>query len=59
MTIREYMKDNFVILDGGMGTLLQAAGLKPGEYPERWNIEYPEEIVKIHMASMRRDRTWC
>ena len=44
------MKDNFVILDGGMGTLLQAAGLKPGEYPERWNIEYPEEIVKIHMA---------
>lgn len=50
MTIREYMKDNFVILDGGMGTLLQAAGLKPGEYPERWNIEYPEEIVKIHMA---------
>ena len=50
MTIREYMKDNFVILDGGMGTLLQAAGLKPGEYPERWNIEHPEEIVKIHMA---------
>ncbi len=44
------MKDNFVILDGGMGTLLQAAGLKPGEYPERWNIEHPEEIVKIHMA---------
>ncbi len=48
MTIREYMKDHFVILDGGMGTLLQAAGLKPGEYPERWNIEHPEEIVKIH-----------
>ncbi len=44
------MKDNFVILDGGMGTLLQAAGLKPGEYPERWNTEHPEEIVKIHMA---------
>ena len=50
MTIREYMKDNFVILDGGMGTLLQAAGLKPGEYPERWNIEHPEEIVKIHAS---------
>ena len=44
------MKDHFVILDGGMGTLLQSAGLKPGEYPERWNIEHPEEIVKIHGA---------
>ncbi len=50
MTIREYMKDHFVILDGGMGTLLQAAGLKPGEYPERWNVEHPEEIVKIHSS---------
>ncbi len=50
MTIREYMKDHFVILDGGMGTLLQAAGLKPGEYPERWNTERPEEIVKIHSS---------
>ncbi len=50
MNIREYMKDNFVILDGGMGTLLQEAGLKPGELPERWNYEHPEEIVKIHRS---------
>ena len=50
MDIREYMKDNFVILDGGMGTLLQEAGLKPGELPERWNYEHPEEIVKIHRS---------
>ena len=50
MTIREYMKDHFLLLDGGMGTLLQTAGLKPGEYPERWNIEHPEEIVRIHRS---------
>ena len=30
MNILEFMKDNIVFLDGGMGTLLQEAGLKPG-----------------------------
>ena len=34
-------------LDGGMGTLLQAEGLQPGEHPERWNYEHPEVIVKL------------
>ena len=47
MNVLEFLKDNFVILDGGMGTLLQAAGLKPGELPERWNVSHPEEIVRI------------
>ncbi len=50
MNIREYMKDNFLFLDGGMGTLLQEAGLKPGELPERWNFEHPDEIVRIHKS---------
>ena len=31
-----------------MGTLLQASGLKAGEYPERWNVTHPEVITKIH-----------
>lgn len=48
MTLKEYMKDNVLILDGGMGTLLQKAGLHPGELPEKWNIEHPEAIEKIH-----------
>ena len=50
MNILEYMKDNFIILDGGMGTLLQEAGLQPGELPERWNVTRPEEIVRIQKA---------
>lgn len=50
MTLKEYMKDNVLILDGGMGTLLQKAGLMPGELPERWNIEHPEIIEKIHLS---------
>ena len=50
MKILDYMKDNFLFLDGGMGTLLQEAGLKPGEYPEKWNIEHPEEIIRIQKS---------
>ena len=46
MTFSEFLRDNIVILDGGMGTLLQSKGLKPGELPERWNITHPD----IHKA---------
>ena len=48
MNIREYMKDHILYLDGGMGSLLQAQGLRPGEEPERWNLSHPEVIAKIH-----------
>ncbi len=50
MTFREFLKDNIVILDGGMGTLLQSKGLLPGELPERWNIMHPEVVRDIHKA---------
>jgi 5-methyltetrahydrofolate--homocysteine methyltransferase len=50
MDIREYMKHHLVYLDGGMGTLLQKRGLKPGELPERWNVLHPEDIIDIHRA---------
>ena len=48
MKILDYLKDNLLILDGGMGTLLQSAGLPSGELPERWNLTHPEVIQKIH-----------
>lgn len=48
MTFRDYLKTNIVYLDGGMGTLLQEKGLKPGEYPEGWNISHPEMVTEIH-----------
>ena len=48
MNVTKYLENNIVYLDGGMGTLLQSAGLMPGEYPERWNITHPDEIIKIH-----------
>ncbi len=48
MNFKEFLRDNIVYLDGGMGTLLQESGLKPGEYPERWNVTHCEDIIKIH-----------
>ena len=47
MNILDYMKEHLLYLDGGMGTLLQDAGLAPGEYPERWNLSHPEVIQRI------------
>jgi len=38
------------MLDGGMGTLLQARGLMPGEAPEDWNVDRPDDITAIHRA---------
>ncbi len=48
MTFSEFLKTNLVYLDGGMGTLLQNRGLRPGEHPERWNITHPDIITNIH-----------
>ena len=48
MNFTDFLKENIVRLDGGMGTLLQARGLTPGEQPERWNLTHPEIIQAIH-----------
>ena len=50
MDLRSYLKENIVYLDGGMGTLLQAKGLKAGELPERWNVTHSEVIKETHKA---------
>lgn len=48
--IRERLGKELLFFDGGMGTLLQAAGLAPGELPETWNIRHPETVIGIHKA---------
>ena len=50
MEITEYIKNNRLILDGSMGTLLQQKGLPAGELPERWNLTHPEVICDIHKS---------
>ena len=50
MNVTEFLKNNILYLDGGMGTLLQKQGLEPGELPERWNITKPDVIKNIHKS---------
>ena len=50
MDFREYLQHHIVILDGGMGTLLQVRGLQPGEAPESWNMTHPDDVAAIHQA---------
>ena len=53
MNILEEIKKRKVFFDGGMGSLLQARGLKPGELPETWNILHPEILMEIHREYLK------
>jgi len=35
--------------DGAMGTMLQAAGLLPGESPDVWSVTHPDAVRDIHL----------
>lgn len=49
MNFRELLKNrDFVFFDGGMGTMLQAKGMKMGALPELLNIEKPDWIIDVH-----------
>lgn len=48
MNVLDAMKEHRLFCDGGMGSLLQAAGLAAGELPERWNLSHPEVITNVH-----------
>ena len=50
MSLIEILSTNILCMDGGMGTLLQAAGLAPGEQPERWNLTHADTVRSIHRA---------
>ena len=39
---------DYLIADGGMGTMLMAAGLEQGDPPEMWNVLHPDRIRTIH-----------
>jgi 5-methyltetrahydrofolate--homocysteine methyltransferase len=42
-----------VLLDGGMGTLLQDGGLDDGGSGELWNVDRPEAVRAAHEAYAR------
>ncbi len=37
-----------ILADGGMGTMLMALGLKPGDTPELWNVDRVDDVRGIH-----------
>lgn len=43
-------KFEWTLLDGAMGTMLQAAGMPVGQLPELWNIQHPEIVTRIQRA---------
>ncbi|MBY6950574.1 homocysteine S-methyltransferase family protein [Clostridium botulinum] len=48
MNIKDYIKENILIFDGAMGTMLQKLGLNISDLPEELNILEPEKIINIH-----------
>lgn len=48
MNILEELGRRKLFCDGGMGSLLQARGLKAGELPETWNLLHPDVLREIH-----------
>ena len=50
MLLKEFLNNNLIYLDGGLGTLLQEKGLNAGELPERWNLTHSEVIIDIHKS---------
>ncbi len=43
-------EERVILFDGALGTMLQEAGLPPGECPELWNLKHPESVAAVHQA---------
>ena len=51
--IKEQLNKRTLLLDGAMGTMLQAYGLKSGECPEEWNISHRQVVKKIYQEYIK------
>ncbi len=48
MEFERLARTNILVMDGGMGTMLMAAGLRTGQSPEEFMLERPEAVRSIH-----------
>ena len=53
MSILNELGKRIIFFDGGMGSMLQAKGLKTGELGEEWNISNPEAVMEVHRAYVK------
>ena len=47
-----------ILMDGAMGTMLQSAGLAPGERPDVWCLEHPGRVEAVHRAYLQSGSQW-
>lgn len=50
MKLLEAIRSGRLFFDGGMGSMLQAAGLPDGMLPDVWSVENPEAVRAVHRA---------
>lgn len=50
MNIKDQLGKKLLFFDGGMGTMLQANGMKGSDVPELFNLSRPELLTSIHKA---------
>lgn len=50
MDFQTEVRKRILMLDGAMGTMLQARGLPPGQCPESFNLERPDVLEEVHRA---------
>lgn len=50
MKFQDCLGSELLFFDGAMGTMLQAAGLAPGDSPDVWSITHPDAVRDIHAA---------
>jgi 5-methyltetrahydrofolate--homocysteine methyltransferase len=46
-TIREALQSRVLVSDGAWGTFLQKKGLRPGDCPELWCVDRPDDVYDI------------
>jgi hypothetical protein len=50
MGFRDVLAKELLFFDGAMGTMMQAAGLAPGEAPDIWSVTHPDTVRGLHAA---------
>lgn len=50
MPFSETFAKEHILFDGGLGTMLLAAGLPAGTSPDQWNMTNPDAVLAVHAA---------
>jgi hypothetical protein len=53
MSFFDSFSQKHLVFDGGMGTMLQAAGLPAGASPDVWNITNPDACARFMLVFER------